>query len=139
MAVRSANAVWRGGLKEGKGSASFGGFEGSYSFPSRFEEGEGTNPEEMIGAALAACFSMALSGNLGGAGFAPDEIRTEARVHLEKSAEGFAISRIDLVTEARVPGIDDTTFQEQAKAAKSGCPISRALSVSDIRLEAKLV
>lgn len=139
MAVRSAHAVWRGGLKEGKGSASFTDFEGSYSFPSRFEEGEGTNPEEMIGAALAACFSMALSGNLGGAGFASDEIRTEARVHLEKSAEGFSISRIDLVTEARVPGIDDAKFQEQAQAAKSGCPISRALSVSDIRLDAKLV
>jgi osmotically inducible protein OsmC len=139
MAVRTAKAVWRGGLKEGRGTASFTGFEGSYSFPSRFEDGEGTNPEEMIGAALASCFSMALSGNLGGAGYAPDEVRTEARVHLEKAAEGFTITRIDLTTEARVPGIDDGAFQEQAQKAKTGCPISRALAVPDVRLEARLV
>jgi osmotically inducible protein OsmC len=139
MAVRTAKAVWRGGLKDGRGTASFTGFEGSYSFPSRFEEGEGTNPEEMIGAAFAACFSMALSANLGGAGYTPDEVRTEARVHLEKGSEGFSLTRIDLVTEARVPGIDDAAFQEQASKAKAGCPIARALAVSDVRLEARLV
>lgn len=139
MAVRSARAIWRGGLKDGKGSASFTGFEGTYSFPSRFEEGEGTNPEEMIGAALASCFSMALSANLGRAGFEPQEVRSEAKVHLEKSDEGFSITRIDLITEARVPGIEDAAFQEQAQAAKSGCPVSRALAVKDVRLEARLV
>jgi osmotically inducible protein OsmC len=119
--------------------ASFGGFEGRYSFPSRFEEGEGTNPEEMIGAAFAACFSMALAGNLGKAGFEPDEVRSEAKVHIEKSAEGFSITRIDLSTEVRAQGIDEGTFQEQAMAAKAGCPVSRALAVEDVRLEAKLV
>lgn len=139
MAIRTANAVWRGGLKDGRGSASFTGFEGAYSFPSRFEEGEGTNPEEMIGAALASCFSMALSGNLQKAGFEPDEIRTEAKVHLDKGAEGFSLTRIDLVTEARIPGIDDSVFQDQAQAAKAGCPISRALAIEDVRLEASLV
>lgn len=139
MPVRSAKAVWRGGLQDGKGTASFGNFEGAYSFPSRFEEGEGTNPEEMIGAAFAACFSMALAGNLGKAGHPPDEVRSEARVHIEKGASGFSITRIDLTTEVRAPGIDDGTFQEQAQAAKSGCPVSRALAVEDVRLEAKLV
>lgn len=139
MPVRSAKAVWKGSLKEGEGSASFSGFEGRYSFPSRFEEGEGTNPEEMIGAALASCFSMAFSANLGEAGYQPDEVRTEARVHLDKGADGFLISAIDLITEARVPGIEDDTFQEQAQKAKSGCPVSKALAVSKITLDAKLV
>jgi osmotically inducible protein OsmC len=139
MPVRSAKAVWKGNLREGNGTASFGGFEGRYSFPSRFEEGEGTNPEEMIGAAFAACFSMALSAELGRAGFEPDEVRTEARVHIEKDGAGFSITRIDLNTEARVPGIDDALFQEQAGKAKAGCPVSRALAVADIRLDAKLV
>jgi osmotically inducible protein OsmC len=139
MPVRSAKAVWRGNLKEGSGTASFGGFEGRYSFPSRFEEGEGTNPEEMLGAAFAACFSMALSNNLATAGFTPDEVRSEARVHLEKAGQGFAVSRIELTTEARVPGIDDATFQDQAEKAKSGCPISKALAVQDVRLDASLV
>lgn len=139
MPVRSAKAIWRGGLREGQGTASFGGFEGRYSFPSRFEEGEGTNPEEMIGAAFAACFSMALSGNLERAGHAPEEVRTSAKVHIEKGAEGFAITRIDLNTEVSAPGIDESTFQEQAQAAKKGCPVSRALAVPDVRLEAKLV
>lgn len=139
MPVRSAKAVWKGDLKEGKGTASFGGFEGAYSFPSRFEEGPGTNPEEMIGAALASCFSMALSANLGKAGFSPDEVRTEAQVHLDKAGDGFEISRIELTTEARVPGIDDGAFQEQAQKAKEGCPVSKALAVRDIRLDARLV
>lgn len=139
MPVRSAKAVWRGGLKDGEGTASFGGFEGRYTFPSRFEEGEGTNPEEMIGAAFAACYSMALAGSLGKVGHPPQEISSDAKVHIEKSPEGFTITRIDLVTEARVPGIDEAAFQEQAEATKTACPVARALAVKDVRLEAKLV
>lgn len=139
MAIRTARAVWKGGLKEGNGSASFTGFEGSYSFPSRFEEGEGTNPEEMIGAALASCFAMQLSGNLGGAGYEPDEVRTEAKVHLEKDGGGFSITRIDLDTEVRAQGLVDEDLQEQARKAKEICPVSRALAVSDIRVEARLI
>ncbi len=109
MAARSANAVWEGDLKSGKGKVKLGSgaFEGTYSFSSRFEEGKGTNPEELIGAAHAGCFSMALSAGLGRAGFTPTRIQTEARIHLEKAEDGFKISRIQLVTEAEVPGIDD--------------------------------
>ena len=111
MAARSANAVWEGDLKSGKGKVKLGSgaFEGTYSFSSRFEEGKGTNPEELIGAAHAGCFSMALSAGLGRAGFTPTRIQTEARVHLEKAEDGFKISRIQLVTEAEVPGMPSTT------------------------------
>jgi len=140
MAVRSANAVWEGDLKGGKGKVKLGSgsFEGAYSFASRFEEGKGTNPEELIGAAHAGCFSMALSAGLGRAGFTPTRIQTEARVHLEKAEDGFKISRIQLVTEAEVPGIDARKFQEEAEAAKKGCPVSKALASVPIELNAKL-
>ncbi len=116
-----------------------GAYEGPYSFKSRFEEGTGTNPEELIGAALAGCFSMALSAGLGRAGFTPTRVQTTASVHLAKGESGFRINRIDLVTEAEVPGIDDAAFQEQADAAKKGCPVSQALAGTDITLDAKLV
>ncbi|MEX2536586.1 MAG: OsmC family peroxiredoxin [Trueperaceae bacterium] len=139
MPVRSAKAEWRGNLREGNGTASFGNFEGAYSFPSRFEEGEGTNPEEMMGAAFAACYAMALAGNLGAAGFAPDEIRSEAKVHVEKGAAGFSITRIDPTVEARAQGIDEGAFQEQAEKTKTTCPVSKALAVKDVRLKAKLL
>jgi osmotically inducible protein OsmC len=140
MAQRSANAVWEGDLKSGKGRMRLGSgaYEGAYSFSSRFEEGTGTNPEELIGAAHAGCFSMALSAGLGGAGFVPKSIRTEARVHLEKAADGFKISRIELQTEAEIPGIDDRTFQEQAQTAKTNCPVSKALAGVQIQLQARL-
>ena len=140
MAVRSANAVWEGDLKGGKGKVKLGSgaFEGAYSFSSRFEEGRGTNPEELIGAAHAGCFSMALSAGLGRAGFTPTRIQTEARVHLEKAEDGFKISRIQLLTEAEVPGIDARKFQEEAEAAKKGCPVSKALAGVSIELNAKL-
>lgn len=141
MAVRSANAVWTGGLQDGAGTVRLGSgaFEGRYSFSSRFEEGTGTNPEELIGAAHAGCFSMALAAGLGRAGFAPKRVATSARVHLVKGEGGFAISRIELSCEAEVPGIDDAAFQEQAQGAKAGCPVSKALAAIEIRLEAKLV
>ncbi len=141
MPVRSANAVWQGGLKDGSGQLALGSgaFEGRYSFGSRFEEAGGTNPEELIGAAHAGCFSMALSAGLGRAGFTPKRIATSAKVHFGKVGEAFRITRIDLVTEAEVPGIDDAAFQEQAQGAKVGCPISAALSAVEITLDAKLV
>ncbi len=109
MPVRSANAVWEGGLKDGAGHLALGSgaFEGRYSFGSRFEEAGGTNPEELIGAAHAGCFSMALSAALGRAGYAPKRIATAAKVHLEKVGDAFRITRIDLTTEAEIPGIDD--------------------------------
>lgn len=141
MPVRSANAVWEGGLKDGAGHLALGSgaFEGRYSFGSRFEEAGGTNPEELIGAAHAGCFSMALSAALGRAGYAPKRIATAAKVHLEKVGDAFRITRIDLTTEAEIPGIDDAAFQEQAKGAKEGCPVSAALAGVQISLDAKLV
>jgi len=141
MPTRTAQAIWQGNLIEGKGTMAFGSkaYEGPYSFRSRFEDGTGTNPEELIGAAHAGCFSMALSGALGKAGYTPERIQTSARVHLEKVGDGFKITRIDLSTEAKVPGIDAGRFLEQAEAAKKGCPVSQALAGVDIRLEAKLL
>ena len=140
MAVRSAEAEWKGSLREGAGRVKLGSgaFEGSYSFPSRFESGAGTNPEELIGAAHAGCYSMALSAGLGKAGFTPTRIHTVARVHLEKVGEGFSITKIELETEAAVPGIDAAAFQEQAEGAKKGCPVSKALAATEITLKATL-
>jgi osmotically inducible protein OsmC len=140
MAVRSADAVWEGNLREGKGrvKTGSGAFEGKYSFASRFEEAGGTNPEELIAAAHAGCFSMALSAGLSKAGFTPTRVQTTARVHLEKVGEGFGITRIDLKTEAEVPGIDEETFRQQADGAKVNCPVSKALAAVEITLDAKL-
>lgn len=141
MAVRTAEAEWKGNLREGQGTMKLGSgaFEGRYSFPSRFESGPGTNPEELIGAAQAGCFSMALSAGLSRAGFTPTRIHTTATVHLEKVGEGFQITRIELQTEAQIPGIDDKTFQEQAETAKKNCPVSKALAGPQISLKARLV
>ena len=141
MPVRQAKAVWEGGLKDGEGKVSLGSgaFEGRYSFTSRFEEGTGTNPEELIGAAHAGCFSMALTAGLGRAGFAPKRVATTAKVHIEKVGEGFKITKIELATEAAVPGIDDAAFQDLARKAKEGCPVSQALAGVDISLDARLV
>lgn len=141
MPERTATARWEGGLQRGKGTMRLGSgaFEGQYSFSSRFEEGTGTNPEELIGAAHAGCFSMAFSGGLERAGHAPTSVETTARVHLEKGESGFRISRIDLSCTAVVPGIDETTFREQAEAAKANCPVSQALTGVDIQLDAQLV
>lgn len=140
MAERKAKSTWNGTLKDGDGTMRLGGgaYEGAYSFQSRFEEGEGTNPEELIAAAHSGCFSMALAGELGKAGHDPKSVTTEARVSLTKSDEGFTISRIHLVTEAEVPGISDDEFQKLAEAAKKGCPVSRALAGPEITVEATL-
>ena len=141
MPARTADAQWEGSLQDGKGTMRFGSgaFEGQYSFSSRFEEGTGTNPEELIAAAHAGCFSMALSGGLSRAGHPPTRVHTTARVHLEKGDAGFSITTIELDTEAEVPGIDEATFQDQAATAKAGCPVSRALAGVDIKLNARLV
>ena len=116
-----------------------GTYEGPYSFQSRFEEGDGTNPEELIAAAHAGCFSMALSGGLANAGYEPESIETTANVHLDKVGDGWGITNIKLETKGRVPGIDADEFQRQAEAAKEGCPVSQALKAVDISLEAELV
>jgi osmotically inducible protein OsmC len=141
MAKRTASAVWEGTLKEGKGRVKLGSgaFEGQYSFASRFEEGTGTNPEELIGAAHAGCFSMALAAGLTRAGFNPTRISTTASVSLGKVGEAFKITTIGLDTEAEVPGIEESAFLEQAETAKKNCPVSQALAGTEITLNAKLV
>ncbi len=141
MTVRNAEAVWEGSLREGKGSMKLGSgaFEGAYSFSTRFEDEPGTNPEELIGAAHAGCFSMAFSGELGRAGYTPVRIHTTAAVHLEKGDEGFRVTRVDLDMQATVPGIDEATFHKLAEGAKVGCPISQLLKGAEITLNARLV
>lgn len=139
MPARKANARWEGGVPDGGGTVKLGSgaFEGPYSFTSRFEDGSGTNPEELIGAAHAGCFSMALSLGLTQAGSPPESIETEATVHIVKDGEGFTINRIDLVTRGRVPGIDAAAFEQAAEAAKQGCPVSKVLSGAEITLDAQ--
>ena len=138
MAVRISSAEWKGTLKEGAGTMKLGSgaYEGPFTFASRFESGRGTNPEELIGAAHAGCFSMYLSALLTTAGFTPTRIYTTATVHL---GEGPTISLIELNTEAEVPGLTEAAFMEQAEAAKKNCPVSKALAGPEIQLNAKLV
>lgn len=141
MPIRNAEAEWKGNLLEGSGHMKLGtgAYDGPYSFKSRMENGAGTNPEELIAAAHAGCFSMAFSATLGKAGLTPKRIHTTAGVHFDKVGDGFAITSIDLTTEAEVPGIDDAKFQNIAEAAKQGCPVSKALAGTAIHLQAKLV
>lgn len=140
MPQRKASATWDGGLKSGKGRMKVGktGYEGPYSFTSRFEEGAGTNPEELIAAAHAGCFSMALSADLEGAGHKPDSVSTVASVTIEPQGGGFAITRIDLDATVRVPGIDEATLRKIAEGTKTGCPVSKALKSVPINLKVKL-
>ncbi|ARP66327.1 MULTISPECIES: OsmC family protein [unclassified Mesorhizobium] len=142
MTIREASAKWQGTLKEGSGRLRLGSgvFEGAYSFPSRFENGPGTNPEELIAAAHAGCFSMALSAMLGNANHVPTSISTVAKVHLGATAAGPTITRIELETEAEVAGLAEDEFERLAQSAKAGCLVSRALGgVSQITLKATLV
>lgn len=141
MAVRNADAVWEGNLKQGQGKMKLGSgaYEGAYSFQSRFEEGTGTNPEELIGAAHAGCFSMALSNMLSEAGHVPTRVQTNAKVNLEMVEGAPTITKIELDTEGEVPGIDEKTFLEHAEKAKAGCPVSKALAGTQINLNARLV
>jgi len=141
MATRNGSAQWNGNLKDGSGKVTVGdgAWTGDYSFASRFEEGEGTNPEELIAAAHAACFSMALSGQLTEAGHAPNSVKTTALVQLRNVDGKPTIDEITLQTEGDVPGIDQATFEQQAAEAKAGCPVSRALAgVNTIEVDAKL-
>lgn len=141
MITRKSSAVWEGTLKEGRGTVKLGSgaFEGQYSFGSRFENGTGTNPEELIGAAEAGCFSMALSVNLEKAGHPPKRISTTAKVNLDRGESGFKITSIELNTEAEVPGMEEAKFQEQAELTKKTCPVSVALAATEIKLSAKLL
>ena len=138
MAIRNASAVWNGTLKEGNGTMKLGSgaFEGEYTFASRFEEGTGTNPEELVGAAQAGCFSMYLASVLTNAGFPPVQVRTSAKVHLE---EGPRITLVELDTEAEVPNIDEKTFLESVDKSKKNCPISLALTGPELQVSATLV
>jgi osmotically inducible protein OsmC len=139
---RSAQAIWHGGLKDGKGTISTQSgtlHETQYSFSTRFENGVGTNPEELIAAAHAGCFTMALSGQLTSADMTPETLETTAVVTMEKTDDGPTITRIHLVTKARVPGAEKDKFDELAKKAKEGCPISRLLKAAEITLDAQLV
>ena len=141
MPTRTSEAVWNGSLMEGKGQITLGSkaFSGPYDWKGRSGDGAGTNPEELLGAAHAGCFSMALSHQLSDAGHPPTKIHTTAKVSFEKQGEGFAITKIDLICEAQVPGIDEATFKKMAQGAKEGCPVSKALSATPISLDAKLL
>jgi osmotically inducible protein OsmC len=138
MAISNSSAVWKGSLADGSGTMKLGkgGYEGPFTKASRFENGAGTNPEELIGAAHAGCFSMFLSALLSKSGFPPAEIRTTAKVHL---GDGPAITLIELETEANVPGCDEAAFLEHAEKAKAGCPVSKALSAVPVKFRARLV
>ncbi len=141
MPVRKANAVWEGNLFKGKGTVEVesGLFKGSYSFRTRFENEKGTNPEELLGAAHAACYSMAFSAMLEEKGYKPVRISTEANISIEKVGDGFSITKILLVTRGEVPDIDKETFSKIANEAKVGCPVSRALAATNIELESILL
>lgn len=141
MPTRKASATWHGTLKEGNGTVSTESSalnEVPYSFSSRFENGKGTNPEELIGAAHAGCFTLATSHALAQAGYPPTRAHSDARVHLEKGDGGFEITRVDLVLEAEVPGVSEDQFQQIAREAKENCIVSKVLSAAEITLEATL-
>jgi osmotically inducible protein OsmC len=141
MAIRNASARWTGTLTEGSGTlrTGKGGYEGPYSFSSRFEEGEGTNPEELIGAAHAGCFSMFLAKLLTDAGHPPSSVETAAKVHLERTDAGMTVTRIELDSTVQAPGLDSADLGKHAEAAKADCPISRLLAPgTEITLSARL-
>ncbi|MDZ4763843.1 MAG: OsmC family protein [Chloroflexota bacterium] len=141
MPARTAEATWHGNLQEGSGSVKLGSgaYDGPFSFKSRFEDGTGTNPEELIGAAEAGCFTMALSARLSRSGFDVESVHTTAQVHLEKVGDNFSITRIHLINESNIMGIEDAAFQEHAAETKKSCIVSRALTGVEITLEAKLI
>ena len=141
MPTRKAEAEWAGNLTEGKGSIKLGSgvFEGKYDWGSRSADAPGTNPEELIGAAHAGCFTMALSAELGNAGITPTRLHTTANVHLIKNETGFVIPKIELELEGEVPGIDAATFEQYAQTAKANCPVSKALAGVEIHLQTTLL
>ena len=140
MPTRTASAEWNGSLRDGDGTMRMQSrsYEGPFTFQSRFKEGEGTNPEELIAAAHAGCFSMQLSGLLGARDVTPESVRTDAQVEVSKVEGGFGITKIHLISRVKAPGLDESTFQEVAQAAKETCPVSQALRAVDISLDASL-
>ena len=140
MPVRESDAAGEGDLRGGRGKMRFGGgaYEGQYSFSSRFEEGTGPNPEELIAAAHAGCFSMAFSGSLAKAGFTPTNVATTASVYLDRVGEGWKITRINLDTVGKVPNISESQFLELAEGAKKNCPVSQLLTGAEITLNSRL-
>ena len=139
MSTRTAKAEWNGTLKDGNGIMSFSNYNGPYSFVSRFEEGPGTNPEELVGAAHAGCYSMFLSALISGDNLSPENIQTSATVHLDKDNVGPVISKIELNCEVKCEGLSEERFQELAAAAKEKCPVSRLYAAANISLNAKLL
>jgi len=140
MPARKAEAEWNGNLREGSGKVKLGSgaFEGSYSFSSRFENGKGTNPEELLGAAHAACFAMSFVRMLGMANLVPEQLESKSAVVIDKDGDGFAITSVHLSIVAKIPGIDEATFQSIAMKAKTGCPVSKLMN-TNISFEARLV
>ena len=141
MSKNTASAVWKGDLKNGNGKIKLTStaIEANYTFSSRFENGKGTNPEELVAAAHAACFSMAFANTVAGKGYKPEEVSTVAVATLSNPGNGFLITQMELTTEARITGIDESTFQALANDAKANCPISKTLSAVNIKLNAKLL
>ena len=139
MSVRTAKAKWNGTLKDGAGTMNFSDYSGPFTFASRFEEGKGTNPEELIGAALTGCYSMFLSALIGGEKLTPESVSTSAVVHLEKDDIGPVISTIELSCEVKCEGLSVGKFEELAAAAKEKCPVSRLVAAAEIKLNATLI
>ena len=139
MSIRTANAQWNGTLKEGEGTMKFSNYNGPYTFASRFESGQGTNPEELVGAAISGCYSMFLSALISGEGLSPESIQTTAKVHLESDDIGPLITKIELDCTASCPGLSQEKFDELAAASKEKCPISRLYASAEKVLTAKLV
>lgn len=138
MSVRTARSQWNGTLKEGKGTMNFSNYSGPYTYKSRFEEGAGTNPEELVGAAHSGCYSMFLAALISGEGLTPQQVETTAKVHLGKDDTGPVVTTIELDCQVKCDGLSQEKFKELAQAAKEKCPISRLVAAADIRLTANL-
>ena len=139
MSVRTAKSQWNGTLKDGEGTMNFSNYSGPFTFKSRFEEGTGTNPEELVGAAHSGCYSMFLAALISGEGLNPESVETSAKVHLGKDEKGPVITNIELECQVKCEGLSQEKFEELAAAAKEGCPISRLVAAADIKLSASLV
>lgn len=139
MSVRKASSVWNGTLKDGKGTMNFSNYSGPYTFKSRFEEGSGTNPEELVGAAHSGCYSMFLAALISGEGLTPELVETSASVHLGKDETGPVITRIELDTRVKCQGLSQEKFNELSLAAKAKCPISRLVAPTEVKLKAELL
>ena len=139
MSVRTAKSQWNGTLKDGEGTMNFSNYSGPFTFKSRFEEGSGTNPEELVGAAHSGCYSMFLAALISGEGLTPESVETTAKVHLGKDEKGPLVTTIELDCQVKCEGLSQEKFEELAAAAKEGCPISRLVAAADIKLTAALV